>query len=113
MDLARFVSKGQVDSERFIDPKTARARGETERSATYYATIGATYYATIGATCHGAKGGDVVTMRPLGDLARRSPWKTLRMILNGHPDRVMPPLRVLAPKVVADLLADLQRLAAD
>ncbi|UCE32036.1 MAG: c-type cytochrome, partial [Burkholderiales bacterium] len=38
-DLANFVSRGQVDMDQFIDPKTGEARGDAKRGETYYQTI--------------------------------------------------------------------------
>jgi len=101
-DLANFVSRGQVEMNRFIDRETMTAKGDKEKHIAYYTTICA--------TCHGIDGRKIITMRPLGQFARGNPWATLHRILNGHPDEEMPALRVLEPEVLADILAYVQTL---
>ncbi len=101
-DLANFVSRGQVDMDRFIDRASRRARGdEVKREA---------YYTTICARCHGAAGLKITTMPPLGRVARSNPWEALHKIVNGHPAEQMPALRVLGMEVLVDILAYVQTL---
>ena len=83
-DLANFVSKGQIDMDRFIDPIFGMAKGDESARADYYNTICA--------TCHGKDGRKVTTMPPLGRVAKFNPWNALHKILNGHPDEEMPAL---------------------
>ncbi|HTT09995.1 MAG TPA: c-type cytochrome [Burkholderiaceae bacterium] len=100
-DLANFVSRGQVDMDTFIDPKTRLARGDAKR--------GEAFYQTICAGCHGREG-RFIAKRFLGNRARQEPWESLHEILNGHPDENMPALRELDQKVVADVLSYVQTL---
>jgi mono/diheme cytochrome c family protein len=100
-DLANFVSRGQVDMDTFIDPKTRLARGDAKRGESFYQTI------CVG--CHGREG-RFIAKRFLGTRARQEPWESLHAILNGHPDENMPALRELDQKVVTDILAYIQTL---
>jgi mono/diheme cytochrome c family protein len=100
-DLANFVSRGQVDMDAFIDPKTRQARGDAKR--------GEAFYQTICAGCHGREG-RFTAKRPLGNRARQDPWESLHNILNGHPDENMPALRELDQRVVTDILSYVQGL---
>lgn len=100
-DLANFVSRGQVDMETFIDPKTRLARGDAKRGEAFYQTI------CVG--CHGREG-RFIAKRFLGNRARQEPWESLHAILNGHPDENMPALRELDQKVVTDILSYVQSL---
>jgi len=101
-DLANFVSNGQVEMNRYIDRETSTAKGDMTKHIAYFTTICA--------TCHGVDGRKIITMRPLGEFARRNPWATLHRMLNGHPDEEMPALRVLERGLLADILAYVQSL---
>jgi cytochrome c553/cytochrome c2 len=104
-DLANFVSKGQVDMDKYIDRATNRARGDkAEREP---------YYTTICANCHGIDGLKITTMLPLGRVAKSNPWEALHKILNGHPAENMPALRALDKQVLVDVLAYVQTLPAE
>jgi mono/diheme cytochrome c family protein len=100
-DLANFVSRGQVEMDTFIDPKTGLARGDAKR--------GEAFYQTICAGCHGREG-RFTAKRFLGNRTRQEPWESLHEILNGHPDENMPALRELDQKVVTDILSYVQTL---
>jgi mono/diheme cytochrome c family protein len=100
-DLANFVSRGQVDMDTFIDPRTRQARGDARRGETFYQTM------CVG--CHGREG-RFTAKRFLGTRARQDPWESLHNILNGHPDENMPALRELDQKVVTDILTYVQSL---
>jgi mono/diheme cytochrome c family protein len=100
-DVANFVSRGQVDMDTFIDPKTKLARGDAKR--------GEAFYQTICAGCHGREG-RFIAKRFLGNRVRQEPYESLHEILNGHPDENMPALRELDPKVVTDILSYAQTL---
>jgi len=104
-DLARFVGKGQVDMGEFIDRASGKAIGNADK--------GVAFYTTLCATCHGMDGLGIITMRPLGYFARRNPWETLHKVLNGHPNRIMPPLRVLETQVLVNVLAYAQGLPGE
>ena len=104
-DLANFVSKGQVDMDLYIDRTLKVARGDPPRHRAYYTTICA--------ACHGMDGFKIITMPPLGEVARSNPWETLHRILNGHPAENMPALRALDMSILADILAYVQTLPAE
>jgi len=101
LDLANFVSLGQIDMDSGIDPHTRLARGDAGR--------GAAHYRTICAGCHGLEG-HFVAKRTLSREARANPWESLHKILNGHPDEAMPALREIDRKVITDILAHIQGL---
>jgi len=105
LDLAHFVSLGQIDMDRAIDRPTRKAKGVAARAVDYYGTICA--------SCHGRDGAAIITTVPLGRLANDSPWEALHKILNGHPDEPMPALRVLGNDLLVDILAYLQTLSQD
>ena len=102
-DLASFVSRGQVDMDVYIDRSSARAVGDPDRRKAYFDTLCA--------SCHGLDGLKIITMAPLGRIARTNPWEALHKLLNGHPDEKMPALRVLDRETIADLLTYVQTLA--
>jgi mono/diheme cytochrome c family protein len=82
--IAMFVTKGQVDMDKFIDRKSKKAMGDT--------TKGKAYYVTLCANCHGADGKLPKDLEaPLGK-------------------EQMPALRALPHQVSADVLAYLQTL---
>ncbi len=101
LDLANFVSYGQVDMDKIIDPRTGLARGD--------AVQGTAHYRTMCIACHGADG-HFVAKRTLGRIAKDEPWHAVHTIMNGHPDDYMPALRELDPKVISDILAYTQTL---
>jgi mono/diheme cytochrome c family protein len=101
-NLANFVTRGQVDMDRFIDRPSGMARGDKARRAAYYQTICS--------TCHGQDGLKILDMPPLGRVAERRPWEALHKIVNGHPDEKMPALRALDMQILVDILAYLQAL---
>ena len=102
LDLANFVSKGQINMDDYIHSKTGKAKGDNSKHNEYYHTICA--------NCHGNDGMHITTIRPLGVVARDNPWKALHKILNGHPHETMPALRVLGMKTMVDILAYVQSL---
>jgi mono/diheme cytochrome c family protein len=101
LDLANFVSHGQIDADTVIDPRTRLSRGDAGR--------GAAHYRAICAGCHGLEG-HFVAKRTLSREAKADPWAALHAMLNGHPDESMPALRELDRKVIADILAHIQGL---
>ncbi len=102
LDLANFVSLGQIEMSAVIDSKTGRARGEAKRAGAHYRTICA--------TCHGVDGQRINTAPSLGRVARDNPWESLHKIANGHPNEKMPALRVLDQQLLVDILSHLQGL---
>jgi cytochrome c553 len=101
-DLANFVSRGQVNMDRYVDRKTRVAKG--------HETLRQDYYKSICIGCHGRDGHRLRTIPPLGDVARDNPWESLHKILNGHPSERMPALRVLDRQTLVDVLAYVQTL---
>ncbi|MER2606329.1 MAG: c-type cytochrome [Siculibacillus sp.] len=104
LDLANFVSRGQLDMGEFIDRTTRKAKGDAARYAAHYQTICA--------ACHGADGRAIRTMPPLGRIAVNEPWRALHGILNGHPGEPMPPLIALPREAASGILAYTQTLPA-
>ena len=105
VDLANFVSRGQIDMDRYINRKTGAAKGDKDSNNAFYVTICA--------TCHGPRGLKIVTMEPLGHVALSQPWAAFHTLLNGHPGEEMPALRALETNVLADVLAYIQSLPTD
>lgn len=101
-NLALFVTRGQVNMDDWIDPASRRAHGDPGQ--------GSIYFHSICAGCHGADGMTVASIPPLGDFSRDEPWHALHVILNGHPNGSMPPLRALEHARLADTLAYMQTL---
>jgi thiosulfate dehydrogenase len=102
-DLALFVSKGQIDMDKYIDrpskmPKGNKARGEA-------------YYNTICAKCHGKDGLSPKGMKPFG-AQMGNPWEVMHKILNGQPDSEMPALRALPYEVTTDIMTYMTKLPA-
>jgi cytochrome c553 len=105
LDLAMFVSKGQVDMEIFIDPKTKAAKGDTKK--------GKSYYQTLCVNCHGLDGKLDDQMPPVGKLASGNPWEVAHKLLNGQPHSEMPALRALELQVTSDILTYSQTLPSE
>ncbi|MQX38296.1 c-type cytochrome [Roseospira navarrensis] len=103
-DLALFVSRGQMDMTQWIDLSSGRAKGDPD--------AGGVFFQSICSGCHGSEGMDVTDMPPLGPFSRAEPWHALHIMMNGHPNGSMPPLRVLDPADLADTLAYMQALPA-
>lgn len=102
LDLANFVSQGQIETDRFIDRKTKRVTKASKRWDAHFEGICG--------HCHGTDGQRFNTIAPLGELAITDPWKTLHKILNGHPGEDMPALRVFDIETLTGLLAYVQTL---
>ena len=102
-NIALFVTKGQVDMDKAIDPQTKKAKGDAAK--------GAGYYNTICIKCHGADGKLPKELEEsVGKLSRRVPWEVLHKIRNGEPGKEMPALRALPAEVSTDILAYTQTL---
>jgi thiosulfate dehydrogenase len=100
--LAMFVTKGQIDMDRYIDRKTKKISGNVAK--------GKDYYGTMCVNCHGSEGMLPKEMPPLGNLSNKNPWEVLHKILNGQPGEGMPGLRALPHQVTADVAAYIQTL---
>ena len=106
--LARFVTRGQHETDLYIDRATGKVRGE--------AAQGERYFQNICAPCHGFDGkaldfsDDPADPEHVGTVAVENPWETLHKIRNGQPGQPMPALRVLSRQDVVDILAYSQTL---
>ena len=101
LDVALFVSKGQVDMDMYIDRSSKMAKGDNAR--------GEVYFNTICMNCHGMDGKLPKEMDPLGKLMG-NPWEIMHKVLNGHPGENMPALRALDRQVVADIMSHMATL---
>lgn len=101
-DLANFVSKGQVDMDKYIDRETKQAKGDASK--------GKDYYDTLCAQCHGVDGKQIEDMKPMGALAKGNPWENLHKILHGQPAEEMPALGALDHQIAVDVLRYTQDL---
>lgn len=101
-DLARFVSKGQVNMDEYIDRATKRVAGDIVQ--------GEKLFNTVCAKCHGKDGKGVEDGEALGEVANVNPWEAYHKIRNGQPDEDMPALRVLDNQVILNILAYMQTL---
>ncbi len=100
--LALFVSRGQVDMDKYIDRATKEPRGDK--------VAGKAYFQTICIGCHGIDGTKPKDMgTPLG-AQMGNPWEVLHKIVNGQPDEKMPALRALDRQVAVDIMAHLKTL---
>lgn len=103
VDLANFVSAGQIDIDAFINRGTKMANGDIAK--------GEEYYNTVCSNCHGASGDQPKDMgTTLGTLSNSNPWEIIQKIQNGQPAEKMPAMRAFGPQVSADILAYLQTL---
>jgi len=105
--LALFISKGQHDTNTYIDSATKKAKGNIEH--------GRKLYQSVCAACHGFDGkllnfGDAKTPEFVGTVAADNPWETLHKIRNGQPGAPMPAWRVFDIQNAVDVLAYAQTL---
>ncbi len=104
-DLANFVSKGQVDMDRFIDRASGMIKGDEAKRAGYYQTMCV--------NCHGQDGLTIRNIPALSRVAKDQPWEALHKVLNGHPDERMLALRVLDIQILVDILAYVRTLPTE
>ena len=102
IDLANFVTRGQIDMAAYIDPKTGIAKGDGQRRRDEFNLLCA--------TCHGKGGNALLTGKAIGTVARENPWEALHKIRNGHPNETMPALQALDMTMLVDILAYAQTL---
>jgi len=95
-DVALFVSKGQVDMDKYIERASKAPKGDLDK--------GRVYYETVCVACHGAMGMKVKDMDPLGKLMG-NPWEILHKIRYGQPAEQMPALIAFDTQVAADIMA--------
>ncbi len=102
IDLANFVSHGQINMDDYIDPITGAAKGNPKHRKNEFNLLCA--------TCHGKDGKELATGNDIGDVARKNPWEALHKIRNGHPNEAMPALHVFNMTLLVDILAYAQTL---
>ncbi|PIW25678.1 MAG: hypothetical protein COW30_18875 [Rhodospirillales bacterium CG15_BIG_FIL_POST_REV_8_21_14_020_66_15] len=108
--LALFVTKGQIDMDRYIDRATKKAKGDIRR--------GAGFYQTICSICHGVDGRTInfkeaPKVEYIGTVARDNPWETLHKIRNGQPGIPMVAMSALSVQDQVDILAYTQTLPVE
>ncbi len=101
--VALFVSKGQVDMNKYIDRASKSPKGGD-------AAKGAAYYNTICANCHAADGTMPKDMGKSLGAQMGNPWEVMHKILNGQPDEKMPALRAFGMQPVLDIMAHIATL---
>ena len=102
-DLTNFVTRGQVDVDKYIDASTKKPKGGSE-------TKGAAYFNTICAKCHGMDGTEPDEMKKSLGKQMSNPWEVMHKIMNGQPDEQMPALRALDLGVIVDIMAHITTL---
>ena len=105
--IALFLSKGQIDTDRYIDRETKRALGNPRR--------GGRFFQNICAVCHVFDGrdmnfGDGERPEYIGTGAVENPWEALHKIRFGQPGVGMVALVVLDIEDLVDILAYAQTL---
>lgn len=101
-DLANFVSKGQVDTDKYIDRASKQPKGDKAK--------GAAYYNTICAKCHSKDGTEPDDVSKTLGALMSNPWEVMHKIINGQPDEQMPSLRALDTQIVVDILSHMTTL---
>ncbi|MCH7550592.1 MAG: hypothetical protein IIA35_02645 [Proteobacteria bacterium] len=105
--LALFLSKGQVDNDKYIDRKNKAVRGNAKR--------GAAIFQTVCAVCHGYDGKEINFKDPpkaeyVGTVCKKNPWEGLHKIRFGQPGVGMVALTALGIDTAVDILAYCQTL---
>ncbi len=105
--LALFLSRGQIDTDRYIDRNSRVVRGNPSR--------GAAMYQTICAVCHGFDGKEINfkdEKKPeyVGTVCAKNPWEALHKIRFGQPGVGMVALASLQIDQLIDVLAYCQTL---
>jgi cytochrome c553 len=108
--LALFLSRGQIDMDRYIDRETKIARGNPRR--------GAAEFQTICAVCHGVDGtainfADEAKPEYVGTVCAENPWEALHKIRFGQPGVGMIAMIALDIEDQVDLLSYCQSLPTE
>jgi thiosulfate dehydrogenase len=108
--LALFLSKGQVDMDRYIDRESKMARGNPRR--------GAAMFQTICAVCHGFDGKEInfkdeAKPEYIGTVCSKNPWEALHKIRFGQPGVGMVAMIAIDIEEQVDLLSYCQTLPAE
>ncbi len=103
-DLANFVSKGQIDVDKYLDRATKKPIGGN-------AVQGKIYFDLVCSGCHektGTKPKDLPDT--LGKLTNKNPWEIINKIQNGQPGESMPSMMGFDMQVTVDIIAHLRTL---
>ncbi len=103
MDLANFITRGQTDMSKYIDPATKMPIGGD-------AARGAGYFNTVCANCHREDGTKPKDMGKSLGAQMGNPWEVMHKIVNGQPDEKMPALRAFGMQPVLDIMAHIATL---
>ncbi|MHA1598935.1 MAG: c-type cytochrome [Alphaproteobacteria bacterium] len=101
-DAANFVSKGQLDTAKYIDGSKNPINANIKR--------GADIYGTTCARCHASDGTKPKDMGKSLAMQMGNPWEVMHKVMNGHPGQNMPSFRVFGPQVAVDVMAYVQTL---
>ncbi len=109
--IAAFVSRGQVDTLKYVDIKTRRVKAGD-------INVGRGIFQTVCAACHGFDGrlldwGDEGTSKFVGTEASELADEVLHKILNSHPGAAMINLRAFPLQYSVDVLAYAATLPVD
>jgi len=102
-DLANFVSKGQIDMDKYIDRTSKNPKGGDKAK-------GSAYFNTICIGCHLKDGTKPKDMEKTLGKQMGNPWEVMHKIMNGQPDEPMPALRALDRQIIVDILAHISTL---
>ncbi|MHA1549775.1 MAG: c-type cytochrome [Alphaproteobacteria bacterium] len=98
MDLANFVTQGQIDTDPYIDrANKAVIGGDAEK--------GAAYFNTVCANCHREDGTRPKDMGKSLAAQMGNPWEVMHKIVNGQPHEQMPALRAFGMQPIVDIMA--------
>ena len=105
--IVLFLSKGQVDNDKYIDRKNKAVRGNAKR--------GAAIFQTVCAVCHGFDGKEINFKSPpkaefVGTVCTKNPWEGLHKIRFGQPGVGMVALAALGIDTAVDILSYCQTL---
>jgi len=103
-DLANFVSKGQINIDKYIDRATRKPINAD-------AAKGKIYYDLVCSGCHSRTGTLPETLPvTLGKVTNKNPWEIINKIQNGQPGENMPSMMGFDMQVTIDIIAHLQLL---
>jgi thiosulfate dehydrogenase len=102
-DVANFVTKGQIDTSKYIDAGNKMPKGGDKAK-------GASYYNTVCARCHGLDGTEPDDMDKSLGKQMGNPWEVMHKIMNGNPDEQMPALRAFDRSAVVDIMSHITTL---
>jgi len=107
--LGLFVTKGQIEMDKYIDRKTKKAKGDPDH--------GARLYQTVCSICHGFDGKAINFAKDpkkeyVGTIAKDNPWEGLHKVRHGQPGVPMVATIALNVQDQVDIIAYAQTLPA-